>query len=262
MTNDLLFNLQLGSGKPIICLHGWGMHSGIFVPLAQQLQERYLINLIDLPGHGYSDAVADLADLSAVVRVLKSTLDVTVSDRIILLATSMGGLIAQWFALQYPQQVEKLVLVSSTACFANKTDWGFGMQADLLAQFASQLETDHAATLDRFLALQFMGSEDQKAQLRRARELMAMKPAPQLASLRQGLTLLSETDLRADLANIHCPVLIVGGEYDKLVPTTAIRYLAEKLPYARAVIFKGCGHAPYLSHKQPFVEQLNRFIHE
>lgn len=262
MINDLLFNVQIGDGKPVICLHGWGMHSGIFIPLAQQIQDRCAVSLIDLPGHGHSTSDTDLSDLNAVTALLKSTLDYTVNGKVILLASSMGGLIAQWFALQYPQLVDKLVLVSGTACFANKADWSYGMDNDVLNQFANQLETDYKATLDRFLALQFMGSDDQKAQLRQARDLIAMKPFPAIDSLRQGLQLLSQTDLRKDVNDIQCPVLLIGGEHDRLVPTTAIRFLAEQIPQARSVIFKGCGHAPFLSHPSQFIEQLMPFIHE
>ncbi len=262
MTDAILFNAQLGNGKPLVCLHGWGMHSGIFLPLAQHLNDRYEINLIDLPGHGHTQVSTDLSDLSAVVAVLKTTLEQTISDKVILLASSMGGLIAQQFAIDHPQLVAKLVLVSSTACFANKPDWSFGMPAEVLAQFADQLETDYQTTLDRFMALQFMGSNDQKTQLRQIRELMFMKPEPDKNSLRQGLALLASTDLRKKIKDIHCPVLLLSGERDKLVPTTAIRYLAEQLPQAKAVLFKGCGHAPFISHPALFLHYLTQFIHE
>jgi len=262
MTNDLLFNVQLGDGKPVICLHGWGMHGGIFIPLAHQLQDHCAVSLIDLPGHGHSSSETDLSDLNAVAAVLKSTLEVIVDDRVILLASSMGGLVAQWFAIQYPHLVDKLVLVSATPCFANRPDWSFGMDTGVLKQFADQLQTDYQATLDRFLALQFMGSDDQKAQLRQAKDLIALKPVPYADSLRQGLQLLEQTDLRNALNTIQCPVLLLSGERDKLVPTTATRYLAEHLPDARAVIVKGCGHAPFLSHQTLFTEYLKPFIHE
>jgi pimeloyl-[acyl-carrier protein] methyl ester esterase len=262
MTSDLLFNVQLGDGKPVVCLHGWGMHSGIFIPLAQKIQDRCAVSLIDLPGHGHSDADTDLSDLSAMASLLKSTLEYTVDDKVVLLASSMSGLIAQQFAAQYPDMIDKLVLVSGTPCFAKQADWAFGMEPETLALFSEQLESNYQDTLDRFLALQYMGSDDQKAQLRQARELIAMKPVPHKESLRQGLQLLTHTDLRAQLSAITCPTLLLSGERDKLVPTTAIRYMAQHLSHARAVVFKGCGHAPFLSHLSSFTEHLLPFIHD
>ena len=87
-------------------------------------------------------------------------------------------------------------------------------------------------------------------------------PAADINVPGQGLQLLANTDLREQLSQIHCPLLILSGERDKLVPTMAARWLAEKVKHANAVIFKGCGHAPFLSHQSLFMHYLQRFLHE
>lgn len=251
-----------GTGKPLLCLHGWGMHSGIFEPLVEALQYQQQLLLMDLPGHGDSQPIDDFGNLDALAKLVKNYISSITTEKINILAWSMGGLVGQWLAVHAPDLVNKLIIVSGTACFENKTDWDHGIKPDVLQKFSRGLEQDYAATLDRFLALQFMGADDQKAQLRYARELLTQRPAPDRRALAQGLQLLSRTDLRADSKHIHCPVLILSGEHDKLVPTTAVRILAEYVKNGRAIIFKGSGHAPFLSHTSLFSDHLKQFLHE
>ena len=257
-----LFTDVRGTGKPLLCLHGWGMHSGIFEPLSAELQAEHQLHLMDLPGHGHSLPIADFDQLDVLAGHVKNYIDNFAPEKMNILAWSMGGLVGQWLAIHYPELIHKLVLVAGTACFENKPDWQHGIQPEVLQQFAVGLQQDYAATLDRFLALQFMGADEQKAQLRHARALIAGRPAADINVLGQGLQLLANTDLREQLAQIRCPLLVLSGERDKLVPTMAARWLAEKVKHANAVIFKGCGHAPFLSHQSLFMHYLQRFLHE
>lgn len=251
-----------GTGKPLLCLHGWGMHSGIFEPLVERLYHQHQLLLMDLPGHGDSQPIEDFDNLTTLANLVKNYIASVTTEKINILAWSMGGLLGQWLAVHAPDLVNKLVLVSGTACFENKTDWEHGIKPDVLQQFAQGLTDDYAATLDRFLALQFMGADEQKTQLRYARELLAQRPAPNSRVLAQGLQLLSHTDLRAESKHIHCPVLLLSGERDKLVPTTAVRSLAENVKNGKAVIFKGSGHAPFLSRTSLFSDHLKQFLYE
>ena len=44
----------VGKGPPLVLLHGWAMHGGIFAPLVERLRDRYTLHVVDLPGHGNS----------------------------------------------------------------------------------------------------------------------------------------------------------------------------------------------------------------
>lgn len=257
-----LFVEVRGTGKPLLCLHGWGMHGGIFEPLSAELSDEHQSHLMDLPGHGHSLPMADFDQLDVLAGHVKTYIEQFAPEKINILAWSMGGLVGQWLAIHHPEMINKLVLVAGTACFENKSDWPHGIQADVLQQFAAGLQQDYAATLDRFLALQFIGADAQKAQLRQARELIGGRPAPDINVLAQGLQLLANTDLREQVPRISCPLLILSGERDKLVPTMATRMFAEQAQHANAVIFKGCGHAPFLSHQSLFLHYLQRFLHD
>jgi len=258
---DASLNIEMiGQGPPLVLMHGWGMHSGLFNSLIDKMKDKFRFYGVDLPGHGNSHASVDLSELDQVVHLVVETLRRLTQENINLLAWSMGGLIAQRMAMLYPELIAKIVMVSSTACFENKADWSYGLEAKILRMFSRELEKNYASTLDRFLALQFMGSEQQKKNLRGARALLATKPVPNIAAMQQGLQLLAKVDLRNHLIEIKSPCLILGGERDSLVPTAALRFITERLPKARCHIFKGSAHAPFLSHTEVFNSSLESFL--
>ncbi|MEJ2361806.1 MAG: pimeloyl-ACP methyl ester esterase BioH [Gammaproteobacteria bacterium] len=251
-----------GEGRPIVLLHGWGMHAGVFQDLSEQLAPRHRMLAVDLPGHGESEVFDQFNDLAKLTAHIIEQLLPLVQTGFTLLGWSLGGLLAQAMAIRYPQYINKLVLLCSSPLFQRRDDWPHAVEADVLRSFAAELQRDYRGTLARFLALQFLGSENQKETLRRARTLLFARPQPDPATLEQGLQLLNHTDLRQQLSQIQCPVLVLNAEHDTLVPPGAGRYLAEHVANGRAVIIKGAGHAPFLSHRQILTNFLERFLDE
>lgn len=258
--SDGLYIETAGSGRPLVMLHGWGMHGGLFRPLVDALAGRFNVLAVDLPGHGLSSEFAGLADVAAHAGLLLQNIRRITAEPFILLGWSMGGLLAQFMAANFPQHVARLVLVAATPCFVQRDDWESGIAGATLTRFAGELLADYPTTLSRFLALQFFGADEQRDNLRRARELVFARPAPKPDTLQQGLELLEQADLRELLASIACPTFLINGERDTLVPSVAQRYTAEHLPRGCGVILKGAGHAPFLSHAQLFHRHLQRFL--
>jgi len=266
-----------GSGAPLVMLHGWGMHGGIWSNTAEMLAADFQVHNVDLPGHGFRGkgeegrAKGQTAERQSPFSLPPSpfTLDSIVSKLsaqflgpVNLLGWSLGGIIAQHWATREPGKVRRLVLVSSTPCFAARADWAFGMPQETLAQFAAELEKNHAATLRRFLALQVRGSEGERELLGALREKLFSRGEPHLDALRGGLAILRDADLRGTLPQITQPTLVIAGERDKLTPPEASHYLAQSLPHARVVVVAGAAHAPFLSHPQIIIEHLKSFLHE
>ena len=246
-----------GSGAPLVMLHGWGMHGGVWTDTAQKLAADFQVHNLDLPGHGAS-AVLDAFTLDTVVGQLSARFE----QPLILCGWSLGGIIAQHWAAREPDKVQRLILVNSTPCFAERANWVFGMPQETLAQFAAELEKNHAAPLRRFLALQVRGSESERELLGVLREKLFSRGEPHLDALRGGLAILRDADLRDTLPRITSPTLVIAGERDKLTPPEASHYLAQSLPHARVVVVAGAAHAPFLSHPEIFIEQAKSFLHE
>ncbi|MFA5825854.1 MAG: pimeloyl-ACP methyl ester esterase BioH [Gallionellaceae bacterium] len=247
----------IGSGVPLVLLHGWGMHGGVWSDVAQRLAADFQVHSVDLPGNGASAALPE-TNLDTLVQVLSARF----GEPLNVCGWSLGGQVALRWAAREPEKVRRLILVASTPCFAEREDWLFGMQSEVLERFAAELEQNHAATLRRFIALQLRGSENERELLLQLRERLFSRGEPDMAALRGGLGILRTADQRAELQGVKQPTLVIGGERDKLTSPEASRYMAQAMSAARMVEVKGAAHAPFLSHPEIFVEHLKSFLHE
>ena len=267
-----------GSGAPLLLIHGWGMHGGMWGGVAERLAEHFRVLAVDLPGHGFSvpyvgwversdtHHALDIDDgyrcaqpiLLEIVEALSAQFD----EPLAVCGWSLGGQIALRWALRHPQQISRLVLVATTPCFVRRPGWECAMAAAMLAEFAAALQQDYMLTLRRFLALQVRGSERERELLATLRGALMSRGEPDLGALQAGLEILRDCDLRGALPDIKQPALVVGGERDTLTPPQAAQYLAAQLPDARLAIIKGAAHAPFLSHPDEFVGHVVSFMHE
>jgi pimeloyl-[acyl-carrier protein] methyl ester esterase len=246
-----------GHGDPLVMLHGWGMHGGIWSDMAARLSQHFQVHCVDLPGHGAS-APLGVFTLNSVAHQLAVRFDRPVT----VCGWSLGGQIALHWAVREPEKITRLVLVTSTPCFAEGKDWPNGMAQETLRQFAAELENNFAATLRRFLGLQMRGSEREREVLVMLREELLSRGEPDMDALRGGLQILRDADLREQLPEIRQPALVIAGERDKLCSPEASQYLAGHLPDARLALIRGAAHAPFLSHENEFAEHVINFLNE
>ena len=257
---------SLGSGKPLVMLHGWGMHGGIWGGAVEQLAQRHRVHCVDLPGYGYSTSPSPrgrggersegAGALDAIVSVLSAHFD----EPVTVCGWSLGGQVALRWAQLAPYQVSKLVLVATTPRFVQGDGWDCAMAEETLCEFSAALLENYALTLKRFIALQVRGSEHERELLADMRRLLFSRGEPDQAALQAGLEILRNTDLRGHLGKIMQAALVVAGEHDMLTPPAASAYLAQHLPNARLVNIKGAAHVPFLSHREDFVVELNGFM--
>lgn len=239
-----------GAGPDWVLLHGWGLHGGVWAPLAEVLAGRR-VHCLDLPGHGRSRGPVPDTLAGAAARVAEAT-----PSGSTVMGWSLGGLLALRLALDWPDRVARLVLVAATPRFVSGPDWPHGVAPEVLTEFRSQLASDYRQTLGRFLALQARGSESAREDTRWLRGLLADHGEPQPDGLARGLAWLAGEDLRAELGRVTAPVHLIGGERDTLVPPAALEATAAALPDARTSLVPGAGHAPFISHRSAFLHAL------
>ena len=175
------------------------------------------------------------------------------------LGWSLGGFIALAAAIRAPDEVSGLILVSASPCFVSTPGWPLGVDKWVFTQFASGLEEDFDGTLKRFLSLEVQGSKNARQQLRQFSAAIKQAPKPRLQALREGLGLLQNEDLSAGLDSVSCPALLIGGSRDRLIAPAAMQETANRLADARVVMIGGSGHAPFIGHRQEFVDLVCRF---
>jgi len=244
-----------GSGPiPLVMLHGWAMHGGIFNPLVDVLREHCTMYLVDLPGHGFSRDCGLPLEPRTCARAIA---DATPSA--IWLGWSLGGLIALQGALDFPQQVRGLAMLCATPRFVSGENWPQGRDPALVRQLATDLESDYHATIERFLALEVMGSPDPKAELRKLRAEVFARGEPDLRVLQEGIRVLDETDLRACLPQLKRSTWWSAGRLDRLVHPSAMEWSAQTARGEFHLIARA-GHAPFLSHADAVAQTLRPWL--
>ena len=104
-----LYTETIGDGADVVLLHGWGLHGGLFAPLAAALSVRYRVTCIDLPGHGRSPFDPAFNDLAGLARAVDQVLPPACT----LVGWSLGGTAAAQLAATACPKIGRLVLVPS-----------------------------------------------------------------------------------------------------------------------------------------------------
>ena len=232
-----------GHGEiPVVILHGWAMHGGMMEPLCEALADRCTLHVVDLPGHGYSrDSTLPLEPSLVAEAIARMT------PPAIWVGWSLGGLVAMTAALEHPQHARALGVIDGTPKFSRDDSWPHGSDPKLVRQLAEDLETDYHGTLERFIALEAMGSRDPIAEVRHLRNLIFQRGEPNLRVLQEGIRILETTDRRADLAILSVPNAWIVGRRDRIVPPPAMAWSAEQA-HGSYVEIAHAGHAPFFGY--------------
>ncbi len=255
-----------GKGKPIVLVHGWAMHTGIWREFAKQLALNYQVTCIDLPGHGQSEKI----DPFTLERISAELVNAIHEQSCCWLGWSLGATIVLDIAARYPERVSALILLAGNPSFPvgatgrspeTQTEWP-GMDVRLLDDFADHLNKNCQATLLRFLSLQVNGMPDHKALLKALKTAVFESDAPDTNTLQGGLAILKQADLRPVLSGLNIPVSLILGGLDTLIPVAVGQKMQQLLPSLELNIIDRAGHVPFLSHSRETLAIISRFMDE
>ena len=239
--------------SPIVFLHGWGMNrqvwNGLIESLPQDIASRVVA--LDMPGYGDNKIINSGIEFSDLVNWLEEK----VSKPSVIVGWSLGGLVAQQFAIQYPEKVSKLGLVATTPYFVQTGNWS-GIKPQVLTLFSKQLTEDHTGLIDKFMAIQAMGSESAKQDIKQIKHWVLSKPTPNAEVLAAGLAMLENIDLRSQLSHLPKETHMILGKLDSLVPQKMTEKLTDINPEISVTVVDKASHAPFISHPEVFIEWL------
>ncbi len=219
-------------GKPVVVLmHGWTANHTRWAQVERRLAADFRVIAYDLRGHGWSEKGPELdygfgshvLDLQGLMSALKI-------ERATLVGHSMGGMIAQHFALAFPDKVENLVLIGTCACTAPEESKRRAMRA-LSWMFLYMFEPVMA-----------IKNRDKWTKLDLYPDMLddSLKPSPEAA--KEGIIAVANMDLRERLASLQTPALVIASEDDDTVPFELSCELAASLPKCVMARVSGCGH--------------------
>lgn len=234
--------------KRLVLLPGWGMHSEMWGPFAQQLASHYALTCIaQLPAEATLEAMGE--------RILYS-LD---EEPFYLLGWSLGASVALHLAARYPSRVEGVILMASNPCFLANEQWP-GMDATTFHAFCAQIAQNAPVTLQRFFALQCQGIEKKSEVLDTVKARFALADGPSLTALMEGLALLEKRDMREELAGITCPVAAILSCDDALIPAAVGEAMQLLQPALQLHFIEKAGHLPFVVEPEACVNILSNFV--
>jgi pimeloyl-ACP methyl ester carboxylesterase len=265
-----LNTIELGAGeKTIVFVHGL---SGSWPNWLEQLPafaDSYRVLAMDLPGFGHSPMPREQVSMSGYARTLDGLLAARGVDAAVVVGNSMGGFIGCELAIDYPQRVERLVLVSAAGLStynepaATRALPGLRRAQRVLAGTSAWL----AARSDAVTRRPRLRREVLRLVAAHPEQLPAALAAEQLRGAGKpgfldALGAVLTYDVRARLPKIACPTLVVWGERDRLISVRDADVFEQLIPNARKVIFKDTGHVAMLERPTQFNALLAGFLAE
>lgn len=252
---ELYWQTSGAGNNDLVLLHGWGLNAEVWHCIVDRLSPHFRLHLVDLPGFGRSQGF-DALTLDQMVDSLLPQMP----EKAIWLGWSLGGLVASRLALRYPQRVQALISVASSPRFTADDEWP-GIKPQTLENFQQQLSEDFQRTVERFLALQTLGTESARQDARQLKAVVLSQPMPSIAVLQGGLTILQQADLRSEMAQLAVPLLRLYGYLDGLVPRKVAGLLDAQWPDSQSQVMEKAAHAPFISHPEAFSQHVIDFSH-
>lgn len=172
-------------------------------------------------------------------------------DRFVLMGSSFGSLIALAFALQHPERVAALILANPVA--STRRIRKGAMIASTFLRVPLPFAYLFAPMVARVLGGIRLPPEGRAEIVRESRRIAPLEMARRLKDI-------LATDLVPELGLLQVPTLIVHGRRDYVVPLSAARDVAARIPRARLEVIRGAAHLPYMSHPAKFNAVVHRFL--
>jgi len=259
--NVKLYVEDVGTGKPIVFIHGWPVNHQMFEYQFSQLPKHgYRCIGIDLRGYGQSDKPWCDYAYNQFADDIKKVLDALDLHDITLCGFSMGGAIAIRYMAKYAShRVNKLVLMGAAApLFTQRLDYPHGLQSSDVDGIITQCYKDRAKMLADFGDIFFYDTEKLSPKLRDWFHGLGMK-ASSHASVMSAIQL-RDQDLRADLAKVDVPTAIFHGVADKICPLAFAETMQQGIKDSTLIRFEKSGHGLFWDEQEKCNKALMDFI--
>jgi 3-oxoadipate enol-lactonase len=238
-----------GRGEPLVMVCGASATTESYTLLAPLFSRQFRVVLFDNRGTGQTDAPDILYSTGMMADDLAGLLDFLGIYSVHIYGQSMGGMIAQEFALRYPERVKSLVLQSTYCGGTGSLPINESKRFNPELRPKMTLEELGRETLQLCVTPGFMDKHPNVA--RRLMEAMMKQSLPVHGALRQAQAVKSH-DTYQRLPEIILPTLVLAGDEDAAMPVENSRMIAARVPQAELVIFKGAGHILIEAGHEPY----------
>ncbi len=272
-SNGQLYYQTMGQGDAVIVIHGGpGMDQGYLLPGMAALAKNHQVVFYDQLGCGRSAATVineSHITINSFVEDIETLRKALKFAKVTIVGHSWGGMLAMYYAVKYPKNIKKLVLMNTVT--------SAGME-----EFLDEVEKRTMPSAGEFEKLkasqEFIDSEPQAiAQYYRLffqyyfhnpkdLEKLNLQLEPKGAATGVKVAKILEesifgkyTDQHDDLQKLKIPTLIIRGESD-VIPMSAANSMAHSIKGSKLVVLKNCGHFPYIEQPAQWLEAVEMFL--
>lgn len=243
-----IYAVAFGAGpRTLLALGGWVGSWEVWVEPMSLLSSTWRTIAYDHRGSGATIAPPESITFPAMVEDLFAVMDALAVDQCVLAAESAGAAIALQAILNDPRRFRGLVVVDGL--YHRERPAG----AD---PFVSALQANFEATLGQFIDA-CVPEPDSAAIRRWGRQIVGRSTPAAAVQLYESLY---DVDLRAQVARIEQPSLIIHGGADRIVPPSASEWLAAQLPNSQLTILPGAGHVPTITRPHEVARAIEQFF--
>lgn len=271
--NGQLYYQTMGQGDPVIVIHGGpGMDQGYLLPGMAELSQKHQVVFYDQLGCGRSTAtVIDESHITinSFVEDIETLRKALKFEKVTIVGHSWGGMLAMHYAVKYPKNIKKLVLMNTVASSG-------------IHDFVEELEKRTLPSAGEFEKLkvsqEFINSDPQAIaqyyrlffqyyfhnpkdleKLNLQLEPKGAATGAKVAKILEESIFVKYTDQHDDLQKLKIPTLIIHGESD-VIPMSAANSMAHSIRGSKLVVLKNCGHFPYIEQPTQWLDAVERFL--
>jgi 3-oxoadipate enol-lactonase len=240
-----------GHAPPLVLVHSLGLDSQMWEPQVEALSDDYRTVVMDLRGHGRSDAPSGPYSIGRLALDVLAVADAAELERFALCGLSIGGQVAQWLALECPERLSALVLADTAARIGTAESW-----TERIAAVASGgLEPLAPTVLARWFSAGIEEHEPDHYTYARER-FLTTSPDGYVGCC----AALADSDLQQRVGDIGAPTLIIVGSEDVPTPPAQARELHEAIGGSELKVIEGAAHISSLDAARVFTLLLRRFM--
>ncbi len=235
----------------LVFINSIGTNLHMWDPQVERLSHVLRIVRYDCRGHGASDAPAGPYTLEQLGLDLIALLDTLRIEQANICGLSLGGVIALWLAIEYPQRVARAVFANTSARIGTRESWDARIEAVRTGGMVAIRDT----VLARFLSANFQQQHPEMVQ-KISRMVEATNPVGYIGACEA----LREADLRAKIHDIHSPSLILAGALDESTPPAQSYELHHAIPGSQLNVFDEVAHLSNIERPDEFSDYVLSFV--
>lgn len=250
-----IFYHDIGSGKPVMLLHGYLETSAVWLDFAKKLSGKFRVIIPDLPGHGGSSLMGEELPMELLAEAQNELLNTLGIDKVCMVGHSLGGYVALAFAELFPERLSGYVLFHSHP-LADTPAALEKREREINLVKAGKKDLMYPENVNRMFATPNM--ERFSDALQKSRTIASSIPGEAIIGVLRGM--MKRISRVPVMEKGEVPCLWILGAMDNYIDVETVTGKVHLPSNAELVILKGSGHLGFIEEEGLSVELLSSFI--